>query len=193
MDLGTIQTKLNQSKYQNTEKFAADVRLVWRNAMTYNRPDSDIYRNAEKLAKMFERKFSTRKSVAGTAGAAAGDAKQQAGGPKRKRPDGKEGANVTRQDRVTFSKLVDKLSSDELGQLVDMIQRDCPTALNEEDEKEIEIEINAIDSATLLNLIDFCQQCVTQALNKKKANTPAAGDAAQASSSSSTAPMQTKP
>lgn len=37
--------------------FAKDVRLVWRNAMTYNRPDSDIYLNAERLKKLFERQF----------------------------------------------------------------------------------------------------------------------------------------
>jgi len=189
MDLGTIQTRIDQGKYPNADKFAADVRLVWRNAMTYNRPDSEIYRNAEKLAKLFERKYSSRKGAVGTGAPSGTETKQP--GTKRKRGDGKaEGANVTRQDRVTFSKLVDKLSSDELGQLVDMIQRDCPTALNEEDEKEIEIEINAIDSNTLLNLIEFAQNCVTNAANKKKAASPA-GD--QSQSSNSAQPMQTKP
>ena len=38
---------------------------------------------------------------------------------------------VSRADRVKLSLLVNQLSSDELGQLVDMIQRDCPQALNE--------------------------------------------------------------
>jgi hypothetical protein len=165
MDLGTIQTKLDQGKYPSPDKYAADIRLVWRNAMTYNRPDSEIYRNAEKLSKLFERKYNNRKSVGGGT-----EGKSQ--GTKRKR----EGKDATRADRVTFSKLVDKLSSDELGQLVDMIGRDCPTALNEEDEKEIEIEINAIDSSTLMSLIEFAQGCVTNSQNKKQKGIVGASD-----------------
>lgn len=51
---------------------------------------------------------------------------------RRKRSEGKGDAiQVTRADRVKLSLLVNQLSSDELGQLVDMIQRDCPQALNE--------------------------------------------------------------
>jgi len=67
-----------------------------------------------------------------------------------------------------MSQLVNQLSSDELGQLVDMIQRDCPGALNEEDDKEIEIEINNIDPTTLLNLIAFCENCVAGSAKRKK-------------------------
>jgi hypothetical protein len=183
MDLGTIQGRLDQSKYPNADKFAADVRLVWRNAMTYNRPDSEIYRNAEKLGKMFEKRFNSRKSAGGSTENKAG------GGTKRKRADGKnENVSVTRGDRVTFSKLVDKLSSEELGQLVDMVQRDCPTALNEEDEKEIEIEINAIDSATLMNLIEFAQTCVSQSQNKRGGGQSAAPVALQQPADNTQAP-----
>jgi predicted signal transduction protein with EAL and GGDEF domain len=34
---------------------------------------------------------------------------------------------VTREDRIKFT----QLGGDELGQLVDIIQKDCPDALNE--------------------------------------------------------------
>ena len=40
MDLGTIEKKLNAGKYPDAKAFADDVRLVWKNAMTYNRPNS---------------------------------------------------------------------------------------------------------------------------------------------------------
>jgi hypothetical protein len=33
------------------------MRLVWKNSMTYNRPDSDIYDTADILGKVFEKKF----------------------------------------------------------------------------------------------------------------------------------------
>ena len=40
------------------------VRLVWANATTYNRPDSNIYIVADKLKRQFERKFSKIKKEA---------------------------------------------------------------------------------------------------------------------------------
>ncbi len=54
---------------------------------------------------------------------------------RRKRPS--EGApktdsrEVTRNDRVKFSQLVNQLSSEQLGQLVALIHRKSPEALNE--------------------------------------------------------------
>lgn len=41
-----IQKKLEQGSYKEAEDFANDVRLVWRNAKTYNRQDSAIYEAA---------------------------------------------------------------------------------------------------------------------------------------------------
>lgn len=38
----------------------------------------------------------------------------------------------------------------------------------QEDDKEIEIEINNIENSTLLALIDFAQNCVSNAASKKK-------------------------
>jgi len=159
MDLGTIKKRLDGAKYSDAQKFASDVRLVWSNAMTYNRPDSDIYQTADKLSKLFERRFA---KLGGAAGGTPG-------GQKRKRSEGKDAPTVSRAERLKMSQLVNQLSSDELGQLVDMIQRDCPGALNEEDDKEIEIEINNIDPTTLLSLIAFCETCVAGSAKRKKA------------------------
>jgi len=162
MDLGTVKKRLDAAKYTAADKFAADVRLVWSNAMTYNRPDSEIYQTADKLSKLFERKWAkVLKDSGGGAGVPTGQ--------KRKRTEGKDAPTVSRADRLKLSQLVNQLSSDELGQLVDIIQRDCPGALNEEDEKEIEIEINNIDPTTLLNLINFCENCVAGSQKRKKA------------------------
>jgi hypothetical protein len=111
--------------------------------MTYNRPDSDIYITAEKLAKLFEKKFSKVKSV------------KKLG----KREDSSETREITRSDRLKFSQLINQLSSEQLGTLVEMIQKECPEALNEEDDEELEIEINNIDAGTLLNLNSYAQKC----------------------------------
>ena len=42
-----------------------------------------------------------------------------------------EPKEVTRQDRVKFSQLVNQLTSDQLGHVVGVLQRQCPEALNE--------------------------------------------------------------
>ncbi|KAL2492285.1 Transcription factor GTE10 [Abeliophyllum distichum] len=54
MDLGTIKTKLLSGRYSRPEEFAADVRLTFKNAMTYNPPGHHVHHTAEKMNKHFE-------------------------------------------------------------------------------------------------------------------------------------------
>jgi len=42
-----------------------------------------------------------------------------------------QGNVVTKEDREKFAQLVNSLLSEELGQLVDKIQKECPEAINE--------------------------------------------------------------
>eukprot|EP00306_Pavlova_sp_CCMP459_P010568 CAMPEP_0185183634 /NCGR_PEP_ID=MMETSP1140-20130426/2097_1 /TAXON_ID=298111 /ORGANISM="Pavlova sp., Strain CCMP459" /LENGTH=325 /DNA_ID=CAMNT_0027749659 /DNA_START=14 /DNA_END=991 /DNA_ORIENTATION=+ len=58
MDLGTVRDKLRSGKYATTADFAADVRLVWKNAKTYNQEGSEIYDAAHELETDFEDRFS---------------------------------------------------------------------------------------------------------------------------------------
>ncbi|KAF7840389.1 transcription factor GTE12 [Senna tora] len=57
MDLGTIKSKLEKKLYYGIEEFAADVRLTFSNAMTYNPPSNDVHLMAKELNKIFERKW----------------------------------------------------------------------------------------------------------------------------------------
>ncbi|CDP05984.1 unnamed protein product [Coffea canephora] len=54
MDFGTIKTRLGQNWYKSAREFAEDVRLVFRNAMTYNPKGQDVHTMAEELSKIFE-------------------------------------------------------------------------------------------------------------------------------------------
>ncbi|KAF8654520.1 hypothetical protein HU200_061711 [Digitaria exilis] len=54
MDLGTIRTRLSQGQYRNPKEFAEDVRLTFRNAMTYNPRGQDVHFMAEQLSGIFE-------------------------------------------------------------------------------------------------------------------------------------------
>eukprot|EP00029_Vermamoeba_vermiformis_P006096 TRINITY_DN2302_c0_g1_i2.p1 TRINITY_DN2302_c0_g1~~TRINITY_DN2302_c0_g1_i2.p1 ORF type:complete len:745 (-),score=277.92 TRINITY_DN2302_c0_g1_i2:793-3027(-) len=57
MDLGTIKSWVDGGAYKDIYEFADDVRLVWRNALTYNAPGSQISVMAQTLADFFEQKF----------------------------------------------------------------------------------------------------------------------------------------
>lgn len=54
MDLGTVQTKLNELDYQSIEHFAADVRLVFNNCMKYNNAGSELFHLAQGMLGKFE-------------------------------------------------------------------------------------------------------------------------------------------
>ncbi|TVU26505.1 hypothetical protein EJB05_29057 [Eragrostis curvula] len=54
MDLGTVKKKLANRQYASTNEFAADVRLTFSNAMTYNPPGNYVHNVAKELNGIFE-------------------------------------------------------------------------------------------------------------------------------------------
>ncbi|KAL2347010.1 hypothetical protein Fmac_001010 [Flemingia macrophylla] len=57
MDLGTVKRRITSGEYSNPMDFAADVRLTFSNAMTYNPPGNDVHIMAESLSKFFETRW----------------------------------------------------------------------------------------------------------------------------------------
>ncbi|CAI9787340.1 unnamed protein product [Fraxinus pennsylvanica] len=57
MDLGTIKRKLLRGQYQCPMRFAADVRLTFKNAMTYNPRGSGVYLMADTMNNFFEMRW----------------------------------------------------------------------------------------------------------------------------------------
>ncbi|GAV86862.1 Bromodomain domain-containing protein [Cephalotus follicularis] len=57
MDLGTVKTNLEKGFYKLPLDFAADVRLTFNNALTYNPKGHDVHIMAEFLSKKFEEMF----------------------------------------------------------------------------------------------------------------------------------------
>ena len=57
MDLGTVMNRLMSGQYSSVLDVAADVDLVWSNAMVYNIDGSDIYNTAADLKAFADRKF----------------------------------------------------------------------------------------------------------------------------------------
>ncbi|KQK08973.1 transcription factor GTE4 isoform X1 [Brachypodium distachyon] len=54
MDLGTVSSRLNRLRYADPRAFAEDVRLTFRNAMTFNDEDDAVYKSAAELSRIFE-------------------------------------------------------------------------------------------------------------------------------------------
>ncbi|MES1907612.1 MAG: hypothetical protein MHM6MM_000696 [Cercozoa sp. M6MM] len=136
MDLGTVANKLSSNEYGTCKEFAEDVRLVWRNAMLFNRSGSAIYNAAEKLSKLFERKYQQVVT------------KVQNSMKQRQQST----HEATKEDRLKFSQLIRQLDSTALARVIDVIEQRCPQALREDNAEAIEIEVFAIDAVVLLKL-----------------------------------------
>jgi hypothetical protein len=57
MDLGTVKRNLERHRYVTAAVCAADVRLVWKNCMTYNAEGSDFWLLAKAFSKRFEDRY----------------------------------------------------------------------------------------------------------------------------------------
>ncbi|XP_011073012.1 transcription factor GTE10 [Sesamum indicum] len=57
MDLGTVKKKLFSGQYSSPMGFAADVRLTFKNALTYNPAGHDVHVMAEVMSKFFETRW----------------------------------------------------------------------------------------------------------------------------------------
>ncbi|KAM4532901.1 bromodomain-containing protein 3-like isoform 3-T3 [Fundulus diaphanus] len=57
MDLGTVKEKLDGGEYQDAQRFAADVRLIFSNCYKYNPSRHSVVEMARKLQGVFEQRF----------------------------------------------------------------------------------------------------------------------------------------
>lgn len=114
MDLGTIEANMESGQYATADAFAYDMRLVWKNCMTFNHPDSDLYKVAEKLSKKFEKAYIKIKKQYKSASSSSSNA--SAG---------------TASKRLAFSQTVQQLNNVQLGELVDLILKNEPDAITE--------------------------------------------------------------
>ena len=57
MDLTTIRNKLLCQEYADVRAFESDVKLVWKNAHSFNEEGSDVCKSADKCASVFSRKM----------------------------------------------------------------------------------------------------------------------------------------
>ena len=61
MDLGTVESKMDEREYKTAAEFEGDVRLIFTNCYMYNPPDHDVVKMGRKLQDVFEMRFKLSK------------------------------------------------------------------------------------------------------------------------------------
>uniref|UniRef100_A0A7S2WIF9 Bromo domain-containing protein n=1 Tax=Eucampia antarctica TaxID=49252 RepID=A0A7S2WIF9_9STRA len=146
MDLGQVKRNIETSKYKTIHEAAEDVRLIWKNCMTYNADGSDFYILAQNMSKKFEDKFSKLLkdvNVSDTDGKA------------------KSSEEPTLEEKRGFAKGLYKISKEELGRVITDLDSKCPAALTKNSaEDEVEINVDQITPAVFHEVIGFVQGCI---------------------------------
>jgi bromodomain-containing factor 1 len=57
MDLSTVQAKLDANEYEKAKDFEEDVRLIFKNCFTFNKPGEIVYKSGQDLEKLFNEKW----------------------------------------------------------------------------------------------------------------------------------------
>ena len=150
MDLGTVWSQLESGHYSSARDVAADVELVWANAMTYNMDDSWIHQAAAKLKAYTSSKFA---SLVGSAGGA---------------EDFDQPTELTFEMKHRLNQNANQLSSKDLYGMVGIVEDNCKRALDQTNPAEVEIDIDTLDLQTFLKVDKYVQDCLSRAKKKRQ-------------------------
>ena len=152
MDLGTISSNIESGKYDSVLGVAADIDLVWNNAMTYNLPGSYVYETALDLQKLAKQKLSPL--VAAATGIV--------------EPPEPE---VTFDMRKQLNEDVAQLTPGQLCGFLRVVQAACSRSVTDGVEGDIEIDLDALDLPAFLKVDEYVSEAVGR---RKMRSAPAA-------------------
>jgi len=148
MDLGTIMKRLDGGQYSSVLDVAADVDLVWSNAMTYNQDESYIYNVAAELKAFSDRKMAPLVAAA--------------------RESGVVPHELTFEMKRQLNENAALLSSKDLYGMVGIVEDSCKRAIDQSSPQEVEIDIDSLDLQTFLKVEKYVQDCIARARKKNK-------------------------
>ncbi|XP_020876216.1 transcription factor GTE9 isoform X2 [Arabidopsis lyrata subsp. lyrata] len=188
MDLGTVKNKLTSGTYSCPSEFAADVRLTFSNAMTYNPPGNDVFVMADTLRKFFEVRWKTlEKKLSGIkvhTEPSNSDAHEEkhivipVPMAKKRKTSAVDCENVsepvkrvmTDEDRLKLGKDLESLTEFP-AQLINFL-RDHNSNEGGIGDDEIEIDINDLSHHALFQLRDLLDEHLRESQNKKSSVEP---------------------
>jgi hypothetical protein len=172
MDLGTVRSKMASGEYASPFEFAADVRLTFSNAMTYNPPGNDVHFMAKTLGKYFEARMKAiekklpvttdEQSVPSrTCDHIESEITMQIPPAKRKKTMTQDDASVkpepvrqimTGEERLKLSTELEALLGELPESIIDFLKEQSAGQTGQTNEEEIEIDIEALSDNTLFTL-----------------------------------------
>jgi hypothetical protein len=170
MDLGTIKARLDCGSYKSPSDFAADVRLTFNNAITYNPRGHAVHDMAIQLNKMFEARWKTVEKKLASAPpnkphveVAMADSKRRKTPPvdhsdlsmEGVRPTEAVRPKMTDEEKESFGNCLATLfeDPDQLpSHIIDLLQQGIPNNPDQVGEAEVEIDIHALSDDVLLEL-----------------------------------------
>lgn len=117
MDLGTIHKRLESGQYNSVLDVAADIDLVWSNAMTYNQDESYIYQVAADLKSFADKKMAPLVATA--------------------REAGETPHELTFEMKRQLNENAAHLSSKDLYGMVGLIEESCKRAIDQSSSQEV--------------------------------------------------------
>ncbi|KAG6421297.1 hypothetical protein SASPL_117847 [Salvia splendens] len=165
MDLGTVKSKLLSNHYSTPMEFAADVRLTFKNARTFNPPKHDVHIMAEIMSKYFEVRWkSIEKKLPPTADDSMASKLSVIIEPesafvlpaKKQKTVSMEAKAKPEQDKPAMSDVEKQKLGTELEELIaelpDNFLKESTLNSTEVTVDEIEIDIDALSDGTLFTL-----------------------------------------
>lgn len=171
MDLGTIKRRLERGNYSTTHQVAEDIRLVWKNCMTYNADGSDFWLLAKSYARRFEDRYRKIRQEYDVGEGMDDGGDKKGGGKSKSNTKNQEGSpsagpisaeKPTLDARARFGSNLFLLSGVELGHVMTTCELECPEALETcgNDRNKIEINVDAIPTDIFANLNTYVTQKV---------------------------------
>eukprot|EP00004_Rigifila_ramosa_P001933 TRINITY_DN1193_c1_g1_i3.p1 TRINITY_DN1193_c1_g1~~TRINITY_DN1193_c1_g1_i3.p1 ORF type:complete len:677 (+),score=112.63 TRINITY_DN1193_c1_g1_i3:77-2107(+) len=199
MDLGTIRNRLETYFYTTLDEWASDVRLVFSNCRLFNAPDSPIIAMCARLEEVFtsrweQRPLSTQMQSEVDSTMAPAPSPAPAPKPRASHPapapapfvKKEELLEMTEQEKYDLGVNINQLSQEKLQKVVEIIS--AVQSLGQA-EDEVEIDLDALDTATLRKLESYVNGCLAEVA----ASAPPPAPAVAAVSAPAPTPYQAPP
>lgn len=189
MDLGTVKERLDTNYYASVQDFIEDTRLIWSNAMTYNHPDSDVYKMAKTLSDIFEEnvkkaieiaektteetikeykeKIETYQQMIADYEKKINEIREQMPKDvipiievKKIKSTAKTNRPMHYEEKVRLSKMINELDEKYYSGIISIIEQEMPDVLKT-DSEELELDIDELEPYVLWRLDDFLNTYVT--------------------------------
>mmetsp|Transcript_49382 Transcript_49382/g.56883 ORF Transcript_49382/g.56883 Transcript_49382/m.56883 type:complete len:232 (+) Transcript_49382:31-726(+) len=165
MDLGTVKKNLKANKYKTVEECLDDIQLVWDNCKRYNAEGSWIWKVAEKLEKYTAKMIKNNLPNQPTGKSRKGQAQDNGASDDRMDESGNENDDdepIDPPSKIRLAQRVKNLSQEQLGNIVTMIQEECPSAWKEVEKDKFQIVVDNIRKDIFRKIEDYLSECLDE-------------------------------